>query len=239
MKLNEVFPETKYRQVPQLRSHYKPDVTHPGAGRGKKTKHLGSGSYASTYAHEDKPHDVRRISKPQSSPDGSYWYFKELQEHPDRDNPYFPRYRSATKYYAKPQLSRPRDDRSVLSLSMERLQALHTLSKKDAESVFERWFGEHHEYIVWNKILQEHPPRAILTYNTREGTAYTVAHVLDRVIKYDWIDKYVVDSELKRAAEFVRKIKEKHARAYDFSPNNIMYRRSPQGIQIVLTDPLA
>lgn len=224
-------PKFKIRDVSKLPDQY--IDSYPGVlRRNKKVKHLGSGSYASTYAHQDRPHDVRRISRAQQSHDGSYWYFKELQAHSDRDNLYFPKHREGTEYQEK-----EGERRSVLSVSTERLQKLDTLSKKEAESVFERWFGEHHEYIVWNKIFQEIPSQKAFSYEGY-GTAMIISAVIKRIMEHDWIDKYIIDDELKRAVKFIQSVKQKHSIAYDFGMNNTMYRRSPHGIQIVFTDPL-
>ena len=49
----------------------------------------------------------------------------------------------------------------------------------------------------------------------------------------------LVDEEFKRAATFIREVSEKHNLGYDLHDDNIMLRRGPTGLHLVITDPLS
>ena len=95
MKLQQIFetfPETQKKRVKRLpqQHRYQLSANKPSVLRNPKVKHLGSGSFASAYAHEDRPHEIRRISGPTVKPDAYHVYIKALKNNPDYDNPYFP-----------------------------------------------------------------------------------------------------------------------------------------------------
>jgi hypothetical protein len=237
MKIKDIleydYPEHKVRDVKRLPRQYKADIGTPGVmRRDPKVKHKGTGAFASTYSHEDRPHDVRRVTKQQDRPDGFRKYYEQLQKHDDKDNPYFPQFSEGTTYR--------KGKKSVLSLQTQRLRRLEELTKHEAESVLERWFGENFDYIVWNKIFQFGAPHGVGSSKEKGWGATVIAGVLRRIIEDSWVRDYVKDKELKRALDFIKyKVVASDHIDWDLGISNIMYKRSPYGIQIVLTDPVA
>ncbi len=226
------YPEHKMRDVERLPRQFKGEFSTPEVmKRNPKVKHRGTGAFASTYSHEDRPHDIRRVTKQQLLPDGYRKYHEELQKHDDKDNPYFPQFSEGTTYR--------KGNRSVLSVQTQRLRRLHELTKEETESVLERWFGKNFHDIVWNKILHFGPWSAETSHKEGWG-APVITGVLRRIVEDIHVRDHVKDKELNRALDFIKyKVVGPGPPDFDLGTNNIMYKRSRYGIQIVLTDPVA
>ncbi len=235
LKIKDIFeydyPKPRVRDVKRLPRQYKGDSRPSVMTRNPKVKHIGTGAFASTYSHEDRPHDIRRITRQQDHPDGFRKYYDKLQDHDDKDNPYFPQFSQGTTY---------RKNRlSVLSVQTQRLRELRELTKAETESVLERWFGENYDYIVWNKLLPNRPLRGLPNSKGKGWGATLISALLRMIVTENWVRDYVIDKELKRALDFIKyNVVGPGPPEFDLGVNNIMYKRSPYGIQIVLTDPV-
>ncbi len=231
--ITEDFPKTRKRRVKRLPQQHRYlsgldlNADKPTVLRNPKVKHLGSGSFASAYAHEDRPHDIRRISKPAVDPDAYLKYIEALKNNPDYDNPYFPQIHEVTKYTGD---ADSRGVQTVLSVKAGRLHRLDTLNNKEVHAVLERWFGENYSNVM--KKMFHYDLQGISSY-------YLIPDVVRKLIEKKRFRKEVVDQELLRAINFMDKEVLKKGVQSDIGVNNLMFRRSPSGIQIVLTDPVA
>jgi len=210
---------------------------HPGraASRGD-SEYVGGGSYGDAWGNPSRtPQDIRKLSnKPRhrDAVDGFYFYMLELEKHSDNANPYFPRIRAA-KIYTEPHKKSGKEnknDKITYSVQMERLpNVLGGINSKEEESVMLRLFGENTETV--NDLLGQmsHP------YGQKLLT------VIQTAIKSptNTMNTVLIDNEFKRAAEFIRQVSEKYNLGYDLHDDNIMLRRGPTGIHLVITDPLS
>ncbi len=245
------FPKIRQRIVSKLPNQWMGQ--EPSVLRNPKVKHKGSGAFASTYQHQDRPEDVRKITKPQVVIDGYHRYIELLQDNPDFDNPYFPKIREITRYSkkqkpgAEPVKKRPinytrnstanEPDAVVLSVKKEALRHLDELTYTEAASVFERWFGSD-----WIKHLKKFTDATIETLKSWERYDLIMSNII-RTISHD-PEKWrgiLLDKDLYNAIYWLKNtvVKDSEECSFDFGGNNIMYKRSPYGIQLVLTDPVA
>ncbi len=245
------FPKIRQRIVKRLPNQWMSQ--DPSVLRNPKVKHKGSGAFASTYQHQDRPEDVRKITKPQVVIDGYHKYIELLQDNPDFDNPYFPKIREVTRYTkkqlpgAKP-VKKPRPmysrnstanepDAVVLSVKKEALRHLDELTYTEAVSVFERWFGTD-----WYKQLRKISDASIETLKSWDRYDLIMSNII-RQIAFNpekWRGA-LLDKDLYNAIYWLKNTVVQDGREceFDFGGNNIMYKRSPYGIQLVLTDPVA
>ena len=234
MKLQQLFeyefPKITHRKVTKLPDNvynrgegtahnYDPGFVPKVLKRSAGVEHLGTGHFASAYSHKDRPQDVRKVSrqaqaygKGGAGVDGFYHYMKELSNHEDNSNPYFPKFRGIT-IYEDP------DGGIVYSAQMERLFPMRKLRRREKVAVLEKMLGDREEAGV------------------SEFTS--ISSVIREVIQGYDIKNHVVDEELIKAAEFINHVAKKHKIGNDIHDDNIMIRRSPYGSQVVITDPLS
>ena len=222
----EAFPEIRKKRVKRLpQQHNFMNTDKPSVLRNPKVRHLGSGSFASAYTHEDRPHEIRRISKPTANPDAYHVYIEALKNNPDHDNPYFPQIHEVTKYQG-----RSEGKKTVLSVKAERLHKLTDLNNKEIQAVLERWYGENYKTVL----------RDLLNIRDVRISIYLITSTIRDLINNENREK-IVDQDLLRATIFIDKkvLRKRKGIQSDIGINNLMFRRSPSGIQIVLTDPVA
>lgn len=225
------FPTIKRRKVSKV-----PDQYHRGdiaAGnkyhrdhvpnvmkRDKDVEHLGTRTFSSAYVHKDRPQDVRKVSRRVEAEDidGYFYYVKELETNPDNDNPYFPRFRDITFY-------EDTEGGIVYSTSVERLFHLKSLDQLEMQAIATRIFGDNLEDIP--KINDDRLDNMDI--------AMFVQTAIDE-IRYH---RYIVDEEFKRATKFIKKVADKYSLDVDAHYENIMFRRTPAGAQLVISDPLS
>lgn len=253
------FPKIRQRIVDRLPSQWNSGGDrNPSVLRNPKVKHKGSGAFASTYQHQDRPEDVRKITKPQVVIDGYHKYIELLQDNPDWDNPYFPKIREVTRY-SKPQAdpesaTEPKEvtldrmekmysrnstaddpDAVVLSVKKEALRHLEELTYEEAVSVFERWFGSE-----WYKQLRKITDATMDTIKDWKKYDLIISNVIRNIANNP--EKWrgaLLDKDLYNALYWLKNTVATDGVTFDFGGNNIMYKRSPYGIQLVLTDPVA
>ena len=244
MKLSQIleyefpaFRERSSTRLPDQHKYAREKHLKPGVLRNKKVKHVGSGAFASTYSHQDRPEDVRRISRSQTFKDGYWVYVQALKDHPDNSNPYFPKFREGTEYHQRS--GHVMTNRSVLSVKMERLRRLHELDNIEIESVFERWFGEQ-----WKKSIATIYGE-FFDLNSWSEPSFVLIDIMRREVENQLSsNSKIIDRQLVDALKFIRELVYDKSRggeplSLDFGTNNIMYKRSPYGIQLVITDPVA
>ena len=242
MKLQQLFeyqfPEIRTRKVKRAPDQYNlraefdhrkktdPESTihtkvpsEPRVMRDPDVAHLGTGSYSSVYAHKDKPHDVRKLSRATAPTryDGFWTYIKALSKHYDNGNPYFPRFGSITNY------EDPVDQGSY-SVEMERLNHIDILSKRELAALTEKLFGEKNM-----KYLFSLP-------SMRSGGSKLV-NIIANMFRSEELRELIEDKDLLNAIKFILKL-EAVGGFLDIHNDNIMIRNTPYGKQLVFSDPL-
>ncbi len=227
------FPEIKHRKVGKVPDQYHHgDKGVKGSGknyqrgfvpgvmkRDKDVEHLGTRTFSSAYVHKDRPQDVRKISHLTHDVDGYFYYVKELAANPDNDNPYFPRFRDITFYEdAKGGI--------VYSTSVERLFDLSDLNRLEMQAISKRIFGDNLENI----------PRV---NDDDRLDNMDVAYFVQTAIDEIRLHRYIIDDDFKRATSFIRKVANKYTLDVDAHHENVMFRRTPAGAQLVISDPLS
>lgn len=222
------FPKIRQRAVKRLPSQWNFGQSHkPSVLRNPKVKHKGSGAFASTYQHRDRPEDVRKITKPSDFKDGYHSYIDLLKDNPDFDNPYFPKLREITKY--------KRGNKQVLSVKKEALRHMSELTYKEVVSILERWFGPQ-----WNDEIKQIVDLNVRALKTWPNYDILLSSLIRKIA--DFPEKFrerIRDKQLYDALYWLNNTVVKGGTTFDIGVNNIMYKRSPYGIQLVLTDPVA
>lgn len=218
------FPKIKYRNTPNHPTAFD-RVGNKTANRLRNSKdieHLGTGSFASTYTNPNRtPHDVRKASKQMERQhiDGFYFYIRALENNPDNTNPYFPRFREITIYTDKFIVANQEDsqqDKITYSVQMERLYRLIDISESE-----------------YNAILYR-----ILGPDISDNTSIELNDMVRRVIVSGRKHYNIIDEDFYRATKFISKVAENSNVWLDVHNENIMFRRTSYGPQLVITDPL-
>ena len=243
------FPTIQHVEVPRQR--------HPGRSirRGRAGNYVGDGSFAQATANPNNPHDIRKTSKdPQKRKaiDGFYFYLLELENYTDNTNPYFPRIRQAKIYTDRDEDSSK--DRITYSVQMERLESLMGINDRDRESSLAKVFGSNYtrareimdsieeNYDGWQNSpwIYDEPFLTIIKIIVGGNNmleAMSRAHA-DKETISELID-LVADEQLLRALVFIEEVSKKYTLGMDLHDENIMFRRGPTGVQLVITDPLS
>ena len=228
----------KIQQV-DVKSH-----RHParGTGRDPDTEYVGGGSFADAFANPKRtPHDIRKLSnRPRDAHDidGFFYYIKALEQNPDNTNPYFPRFRQIKIYINRDDAqwsdgeTDPRRDEITYSAQMERLEDLRLISKKERKAIYRRIFGDNFKKAMKSlKRVPDHPYGEPMLTVIQQA----VKHAGSRA----GLNGYMVDEDFIRATTFIKKIADKYSIGLDLHDENIMFRRGPTGLHLVLTDPLS
>jgi hypothetical protein len=174
---------------------------------------LGYGAYAKVYASKN-PLDAYKKS---TADDGFQFYVRGILQYNKSKgqlNPYFPNFYRVNEFKAKD------SEASVMHLKMERLNEIDDLNIEDLKEMMVKMFGD----------------------SDVAGDAHKTTYVDDIV---DRIEEYclgrnlkIVDFRLEEALELIKELVDKHDLRLDIHEGNVMWRRSPQGPQLVITDPL-
>jgi len=228
------FPEIQQKTVKRLPKQHKLAHTNASVLRNKKVKHLGSGAFASAYSNQDRPEDVRKVSGQSSVHDGYMKFIRAVRDSSEVGNPYFPKFREASEYNDNETHSMVK--RSVYSVKTERLRKLEELTKSEIAAVMERWFGKN-----WSNVASQIIPPSSISgeHAVWKIPAMLLVEVLSRLVKGRDFGVSVQDEDLWKAIGLIQKFTSENAPDPDISINNIMYKRSPYGIQLVFTDPVA
>ena len=218
---------------------------HPGRGLGRTAdaEYVGGGSFADAYSNPKRtPHDIRKLSnQPRNAHDldGFFYYIKALEKNPDNDNPYFPRFRQIKVYIDRDEFdgwstgeTDPRRDEITYSTQMERLEDMRTLTKRENEAIKRRIFGDNYDDAQRSLDTVDH-----------HSFGQELLTVIDQAINHAGsragLNGYIVDEDFVRATAFIKKIANKYSIGLDLHDENIMFRRGPTGVHLVLTDPLS
>jgi hypothetical protein len=177
-------------------------------------KMIGSGSYAYVGTDDDDNFgDVKRISR---TTDGTAIYLSAIANTPAiQSNPYFPKVRNITK-------------RKLQTSIIERLVPLYTSAFFENEPMMRKV----HDQIFTDPIDPKLWPDFPRSFDM------VIADVLQSCL-YDEGWDLIRDPKLIEALQFINKIAGTMKDAYvDMSVNNMMWRPTQFGPQLVITDPL-
>lgn len=173
-------------------------------------KRIGSGAYA-TVTQDDDPHMVNRTSRGNRETRlDAYWvYARYIMKYELWKNPYIPRfYAMNTKVYA--------DDQKIKSAKIEKLQELSSISEDEGIFLYIKMFGENVSTFDREKFSNR---------IEKEVESLTMAN------RSDYDQHYV------KAVKIIHQIAKKERFHIDIWHEDLMCRRGPHGIQLVITDP--
>jgi hypothetical protein len=191
-------------------------------------KQLGKGAFATAYNVPKDIESVVKISKLNREAwqgDGYYNYIKEIFN--KQDNPYLPQIYEVLRM-------QPSNGDPYLMVNVEKLIHGYKLSEEEALHVAGRMFGD-------MNIEQKIRKANYLDKDEFLGAESIVNFIGYRLDEYARTKKSapsIVDPQLKEALSIVYDLKYK-GYTVDLHDENFMFRRTPYGMQLVLTDPLA
>lgn len=194
---------------------------------------IGSGFFSTVYNDKDE-HMVKKISNNSDMKD-SYWDYADalIQSGIWESNPHFPRIYSIKKF--------THGSETHYKGTMERLLGFGDCSNTELYTCYSNLLdvgkvADHY------KAMDTRDPSYKDTNILRFISMVTTA--LDNAVENDNYD-IVTDATLKEALQWIRQILDSFAAkgkifgGVDIHKNNIMYRRTKYGIQLVLSDPVA
>lgn len=191
----------------------------------------GRGSFANVRADKKDPHMVRKNQHTpafKDSDDGYIPFINYLIEHKLMGQfVNFPRVYDIKKIQSK------RNDGFIYSYTIEKLVEGRDLSMEELNAVIDRTLG--------NEKIKA------MTYTKREElvSPNRLNQWFAAQITYAMHDGYnIIDEELVKALQVLKTIIEDNVKTgsiimTDIHGGNIMYRRTPHGLQVVLSDPIA
>lgn len=220
MRLNEIEKELKVRSGPGLRASQKKALAVPGAEK------LGSGFYGKTYTVPGDVEKVVKYSRLQGrswDDDGYYRYVTGLRDakRVSRNNPFLP------QIYSVKRLKSPRGI-PYLETVMEKLYSFDSLSDDQAKDVLEKLAGEHLSTEIkpfgnWKKTLVDVVKQFVVFPDNEVEVEDKTFYINNK----EFINAVVI--LLKYSADFKP----------DIHGGNLMFRMTPTGPQLVLSDPLS
>lgn len=224
MKLNEII-DTKI-------STEKIDRLDINKNYSDNSKNSRSGYFSSVAPSENDPHMVDKTSRFAIAHelDAYLIYAKEIaQSKIASHNTYLPRiYEINSKI-----------DDTKLSLSNYKIEKLIDHSEVSIEEVlpiFSHLLGDERIAKLYAIAKEEDEPDEYFI----ERVLYTISDLSHLAVQYSSQGK--LPDDYYEALKFIEEIYIKHkkyVKKLDFKPNNFMFRRTPVGLQLVITDPLA
>ena len=198
-----------------------------------KTNYIGNGNFSAVYANSKDPHMVNKNSIALTKRvDGFDAYVKAIAESGFNGvNPYLPR------IYVRKQFNSS-DDKTAFKYEMEKLSTLSDLRFDEIYAAGEK-VGVSEESLA--EILNDY--NNSISANDDESAAEAIDFAISTVIQF--IDDVVTgsavsaDMQLNQAAILIEntlKISPKFEA--DITNSNVMFRRSPVGVQLVISDPI-
>lgn len=176
----------------------------------------------------DEPHMVKKYNhRPMDvnahkklSVDGFNFFIEQIIEKGETDNIHFPRVYSMKKIVDD-------DNQFIHTYNVEKLIPSSALSKEELLKVCEELFGADGEALGYSKAGLED----IIIGKINYALQY---HDYDDIESESLIEALKILNDIVKSA-----VKLKRSHCLDLHLQNIMYRRTPIGIQLVLNDPIA
>lgn len=250
-------------QFPKIQQVNVAHEKHPKAYRGRHsdskipahmqknrdTEHLGSGTFSAAFHNpKQSPHDIRKVSRQMDrfDIDGFYYYMHGLADNPDNTNPYYPRFREIKVYTDEHDAKKAMDvftddrkDKITYSTKMEKLYPLRDMSRSEEDAMLARMLGTGYTKMVTGAEGVNQRLANIL--NSQEKADYgRVLYIIKFLLhEPDAIADDIQDADLMRATNWLREFQRTASLGFDLHGENIMYRKTPYGPQLVITDPFS
>jgi len=188
-------------------------------------KVLGSGNFSKVRTTSD-PHLVKKSSVETTTgnpeKDDSYWDFIDfLLKNKLWENPYFPRVYKKTSMHGK-------EDTSHHSVVMEKLEPISNAEHDDLLAIIRKSFNEKGREEIKNRYSEERG------YKLPDS----IAKILDDAVHRGNLS-FIKDEQLEKALKILN-LYAKHSKVgVDIHSENIMVRRTPVGLQLVISDPFS
>lgn len=186
---------------------------------------IGVGGSSFVTPHEDDPHMVRKYHKKriEMQKDGFTWYAVLVTKYHLWDNVHFPRI-YVTNDVEHEKLGPIRD------WTIEKLLNSGEIRQSEMKHLFARYFSG--KYV--DKMLSYKDMFSSIQYS------HFIALCIRQVIfeNTDGFQVKIEDEELARAINTLRELKSEMGNSkFDLEGDNILYRRTAQGLQLVFMDP--
>lgn len=178
---------------------------------------LGSGNFSVVSQDRSDPHMVTKTARgtKETEIDGFWIYSQYILKYKLWENPYFPR------IYAKKTFT-DKTRKSINRAQIEKLTPPSDLNDSEIAFLYRKMFGE--------EVDPKKTNHNVHTLSTR---------VEEEVVSKSFKNKDKYDSSYVRAVTILHKIAGKHDLIIDIWGDNIMIRRGPHGVQLVITDPFS
>lgn len=226
MRLYELIQEDPF-QVKDVRRETLPSfATSPVS----KRHYMDHGHFSSVFGHPDNPHDVLKGTRRFTEEDGYEAFIRALaNDEKMRDNIYMPRIRTARV------VTSTKTDQRASMIRMERLEPLTNLSEREAHMLLVNLIGRE---AAIEKKNQYNKNNVFIKNDYKRGWREALSGILnshssgvpsDSIINDDWLEAY----------KWVRDIARDQGWNMDLHSENWMFRRTPFGPQLVITDPFS
>lgn len=189
-------------------------------------RNLGTGNFSKVRSTRD-PHVVKKssISTTRGNPelDDAYWDFVNLVlKNKLWENPYFPR------FYRKTSIQGEKDT-SHHSVEMERLESIEKAPNEDLIPMIRK---------ALNKKGREYVKAKAEEVGGKGALIFAFSTVINSAV-YDGNLSLIGDDELAKALKILNLYAKNSSVKIDIHEENIMARRTPVGLQLVITDPFS
>lgn len=199
-------------------------------------KRIGSGFFSSVKSVLNDPHLVKKYRNRFGERD-KYWDYADIIiKEKLWNNPYFPRLYTKQTYLDREHQELPIIKMEKLDSKINKKEALYLLDKmfklsgKDLKE-FQEEINENGVDFITKAIAR--PIAAIISAESE--TAFTFYSGFSEFR----LDVKIKDPLLKQAINKLIEIKNEISSSVDLHTNNLMYRRGPTGVQVVITDPFS
>lgn len=197
----------------------------------RQPNQLGRGYFSTVVKDRNDPHMVKKYNSDFSIPeykpeDPFYRYAEYVHDNNLHENPYFPRIYKHRKIEDK-------DGKTLHSYQIEKLEPMTRVSMEEYEYLFNKMFVDGDKlFSIWKRDT---------SWETSQ-----ISGILEALIIDSNSDKHIKDPQLKSAITYMREfISTKCVDGglwvcgIDLHDENIMVRRTPVGLQVVITDPVS
>ncbi len=224
MKLTELLLE--YDNTPNLRTvktkftnneivHLKSSIEDRLRDHGYNR--LGEGGFATVWAHPVHDDHVIKVHHSGNDLQDGYLNYIQQKEVRSKSNPHFPIIHSIKHYIPQQGMS------SVSIIKMEKLHKEDDLNDKERQKVKEEG--------GFSNYTQPHEAMGNILHQKRNTIMPGAVSRMNR--------RETENPHLLNAMRLINKVKKETGAYGDFARRNVMYRRTPHGVQAVITDPLA
>jgi hypothetical protein len=200
----------------------------------KNSKLLNFGAWGNVYS---TPGDVETVTKVSNivdnrwNQDGYYNFINKVRNYKNEThNVYLPQIYDVVRYKSKYTENNP--GRPYIVVNLEKLYELSEFTEDEQKLVLQKICGKTFDDPKFRSDFK-------WEYNHLGGDIpYIIANLLKKTVKKEPYVFKIVDKDLLKALSIVRRL---HHKGYnlDFQVVNFMFRRTPYGPQMVLTDPVS